>query len=354
MDGGAIRALKLFEDICGGNFLQNSAVITTMWDKYPGSHKEHIEREQELMNEYWHNCLKVRLGQKDARLVDELASGEEINLGPGSGRTHPGVVGGAMYMRSDNKKSTFNCIIRRIMKRNPGMPQLQRELEEQLSLHETTAGKGLNEALIQAQKKKIDLRRISRIGHSREMIGEELPPREIAAEMSLNRPPEGMQAPIEGVNNLHTASQTTKKGPGQPILPKGLGEKSSLNEKLVRKEPNTAPPTPTHDKHHMHDRRASEIGRQPGGGLPPSETAARPRLKRQPEKIENLKCQKHPHRSSHAEQTAHSNGERETVTEGEETPAQTAEAEHERKRSGPAAKSQVRSLSALSYHTAPI
>lgn len=349
MDGGAIRALKLFEDICGGNFLQNSAVITTMWDKYPGSREEHIKREQELMNEYWHNCLKVRLGQKDTRLVDELASGEEINLGPGSWGTHPGVVGGAMYMRSDNKKSTFNCIIRRIIKKNPGMPQLQRELEEQLSLRETTAGKGLHEARIQAQKKKekINLRPISR-------IGEELPPREIAAEMSPNRPPEGMQAPIEGVNNLHTASQTTKRGPGKPILPEGLGEESSLNEKLVRKEPNTAPPTPTHDKHHMHDRRPSEIGRQPGEELPPSETAAGPRLKRQHEKIENLKCRKHSHRSSHAEQTAHSNGERETVSEGEETPAQTAEAEHERKHSGPAAKSQVRSLSALSYHSAPL
>lgn len=359
MDGGAIRTLRLFEDICGGNFLQNSAVITTMWDKYPKSYNEHIERERELMNEYWHNCLKVRLGLKDARLVDELASGEEINLGPSSGKTHPGVVGGAMYMRSDNKKSTFERIIRRIIKSDPEVPQLQRELEERLSLHETTAGKGLNEALIQAQKRKNDLRRISRIGNSKEMVGgvgEVL--REIGTEMSLNNPPGGMQTPAEGVKDPHTASPPTRRAPDKPILPNDPGEESPLHETTVEKEPNTT--TPAHDKYqvqnkHMDDIRSSEIRRPGEELLSPSETAAEPKLKRQPGSIENfMKTQKNLHTSSHVVQTADSDGERETGTEGEETRAQTAEAEPNRERSGPAAEIQVRSLFASSYHSDPI
>lgn len=147
MDGGAIRTMKLFENICGAKFLQNSVVITTMWDKYPEDRQTNEQIERQLINEYWCNFLGVRLGKGDARSVANCKTHKPIDLGAASNDEPIGAVSGAMYVRSDNKQETFEKIISMMIKKDRGMPRLQRELWDGKLLRETAAGQGLNTAL---------------------------------------------------------------------------------------------------------------------------------------------------------------------------------------------------------------
>lgn len=187
MDGGAIRTLKLFQDICGAEFLRNSAVITTMWDKYPGNEKKYRETERELINEYWYNCLRIQLGKGDARSVTNFGTNESIDLGPASENTPTGAVSGARYMRSDNSKNIFERIIRKIAKTDRGTPKLQRELEHGKSLNETTAGKGLNAALdkLKATKLANDARRHSSLTENSNETGRGSPYATVAGARSI-------------------------------------------------------------------------------------------------------------------------------------------------------------------------
>lgn len=167
MDGGAIRTMKLFENICGAKFLQNSVVITTMWDKYPENQRTNEQIERQLINEYWHNFLGVRLGKGDVRSVANCKTHKPIELGIASNDEPIGAVSGAMYVRSDNRKETFEKIIGMMIKKDRGMPKLQRELlGERKSLRETTAGLGLSVALdkLRARTERVNaVNRLSKI-----------------------------------------------------------------------------------------------------------------------------------------------------------------------------------------------
>ncbi|KAL0630930.1 hypothetical protein Q9L58_010218 [Maublancomyces gigas] len=147
MDGGALRCVKLFEDICGPTFLQNTALITTMWDKYPEDFHETVETERELINQYWHPCLTVCQSQDGAGFVKILFDSSNSVVRLDTDITGRGSFTGAMYARSDNTKEMFEKILREIIRKRPVIPELQKELAREASLEKTTAGKRLRKAL---------------------------------------------------------------------------------------------------------------------------------------------------------------------------------------------------------------
>lgn len=147
MDGGALRCLKLFEDICGPTFLQNTALITTMWDKYPEEFQAAKETERELINQYWHPCLAVRHNPDGAGVVDIFGSDDDI-VKLDTDITHRSPLTGAMYARSDNTKEMFEDILRKIIQKKPVIPELQKELWREDILDNTAAGRGLREGKI--------------------------------------------------------------------------------------------------------------------------------------------------------------------------------------------------------------
>lgn len=106
MDGGAVRSLKLFRNICGENFYQNTVMFTTMWDK--SNDTTALERnEKELIGEHW----------------KELISG------------------GAMYARGYNKKEGCDEILSLIVQRQPMTAKLQEEVGDQgMEVGDTVAG----------------------------------------------------------------------------------------------------------------------------------------------------------------------------------------------------------------------
>lgn len=148
MDGGAQRCAKLFEDICGSTFLQNTALITTMWDKYPEDFDAAEETERELINQYWHPCLAVRQDPDGTGVVDILFGGNRGVVKLDTDITCRDPPTGAMYARSDNTKEMFENILRNIIQKKPVIPKLQEELTgETTSLDKTTAGERLRKAL---------------------------------------------------------------------------------------------------------------------------------------------------------------------------------------------------------------
>lgn len=147
MDGGALRCMKLFEDICGPAFLQNTALITTMWDKYPEDFNETVETERELINQYWHHYLTAHRGLDGAESVNILFDRNNDAVKLDTDITCRGPFTGAMYARSDNTKEMFEKILREIIRKEPVIPELQKELARDGSLGKTTAGKRLKKAL---------------------------------------------------------------------------------------------------------------------------------------------------------------------------------------------------------------
>lgn len=147
MAGGALRCVKLFEDICGTTFLANTALITTMWDKYPEDFGVAEETERDLINQYWHPFLAVRQNTDGAGVVEILSDNNNnvVKLDPDiTFRDNPT---GAMYARSNNTKEIFENILREILGKQPLTPKLQKELTEGTSLDQTTAGKRLKKEL---------------------------------------------------------------------------------------------------------------------------------------------------------------------------------------------------------------
>lgn len=147
MDGGAIRCVQLFKDICGTSFLENTALITTMWDKYPEEDHATKETEQDLINQYWRNHLTVRQYPDGAGAVDVLLNENKEVVKLDTDTTDRKHCTGAMYARSDNTKEMFENILRRIVSKGAIMPQLQEELSRGTRLDETTAGKRLKREL---------------------------------------------------------------------------------------------------------------------------------------------------------------------------------------------------------------
>lgn len=171
MDGGAIRSVQLFNDICGGDFLENTALITTMWDKCRDQQdiEECKETERDLINQYWHNLLRVRKDNNGARVVDITWTREVVKLDEGIGNMDD--VNGAMYVRSDNRKETFMEIIRQVVNKKPVVPKLQKELQRGRILGDTTAGKGLRRAL--DEKERVFMGRMKHLEEKRKKLLEE-------------------------------------------------------------------------------------------------------------------------------------------------------------------------------------
>lgn len=106
MDGGAVRSLKLFRNICGENFYQNTVMFTTMWDKSNDT-TALVRNETELKEDHW----------------KELISG------------------GAMYARGYNKKEDCNKILSLIVGKQPMTAKLQEEVGDQgMEVGHTVAG----------------------------------------------------------------------------------------------------------------------------------------------------------------------------------------------------------------------
>lgn len=116
LDGGAVRSLQLFGDICGPDFLKNTVLLTTMWDKgqSPNLVEEYEDTEQELKDNYWKELIQS----------------------------------GAMYMRSYNKKDACNEILNLIVQKLPEIPKLQQEVAiNGLDVGDTGAGANLMKVL---------------------------------------------------------------------------------------------------------------------------------------------------------------------------------------------------------------
>lgn len=112
IDSGAVRCLQLFRDICGPHFLQNTILLTTMWDKGKDAAlvEENEDNEVELQTVYWKSLIKS----------------------------------GAMYHRSYNKQEACNEIIDLIVQKQPKTAKLQEEVGRNgLGVGDTDAGKNL-------------------------------------------------------------------------------------------------------------------------------------------------------------------------------------------------------------------
>lgn len=108
MDGAAARRLSVFHNICGPEFVSNTVMITSMWDKLrePEDFADAEEIEEELIAEEWESLLG----------------------------------GGATYARSYNTQQCCEDIVRKIVAKSPKAPTLQEELGAVVDLGDTAAG----------------------------------------------------------------------------------------------------------------------------------------------------------------------------------------------------------------------
>lgn len=92
LNGGLVRSLRLFGDICGPNFLKNTALMTTMWDDCLDSDQmeDNEDTELELKGVHWRYLIQR----------------------------------GAMYERSYSTTADCNRIINRIIEKIPNLPKL--------------------------------------------------------------------------------------------------------------------------------------------------------------------------------------------------------------------------------------
>lgn len=143
INGAAVRSVRLFGDICGKGFLENTAMVTTMWDmcRGPGDVELRKKSESQLLNEYWSLLLEVNQ-RGGGRVIEVIGGVETVQVD-----VRVGCPGGAMYARSDNKRETCESIIRRIVEKASKMPILQQDLGEGKILGDTVAGAGLKSAL---------------------------------------------------------------------------------------------------------------------------------------------------------------------------------------------------------------
>lgn len=145
VDGGSARSLNLFGNICGADFLKNTVMVTTMWDKRrdPEDLGESEDVERDLLSEHWSHFLKVDTGTEGVPVVESIGGAEVVELAEDARSD-----GSAMYARSYNNKQNCEEIIRRIVAQAPGIPVLQKEVgEEGKGIGETEAGKELDREL---------------------------------------------------------------------------------------------------------------------------------------------------------------------------------------------------------------
>jgi len=112
--GIAGRNFKMFRKLCGDSTLRNVVLVTNMWGQVPQGVAE--EREEELTSNFFKPVLDK----------------------------------GAQLVRHHNTPRSAHDIIRRIMKNQPAVLQIQRELvDEGRDIVDTAAGEAINEELNQ-------------------------------------------------------------------------------------------------------------------------------------------------------------------------------------------------------------
>lgn len=111
MGGIAMRNFTMFKQLCGGDFLKNVAIVTSMWSEVTASIGE--AREAEL---------------RDQEMFFK-----------------PVLEQGARLLRLDRNVESGQAIVRSMIRQRPTALQIQRELVDQrLDLAETAAGEELN------------------------------------------------------------------------------------------------------------------------------------------------------------------------------------------------------------------
>ena len=135
MGGTAARNFRMFRELCGGDFMQNVAIVTTMWEE-----------------------VDERRGSERER---ELASEEDF--------FKPALDKGAMMCRHNNTRGSAQQLVQLLTRKHPMPLQIQLEIVNlQKSLCDTSAGIQLNEELrAQAQRHRHELEELRR-----EMEGE--------------------------------------------------------------------------------------------------------------------------------------------------------------------------------------
>ena len=123
MEEVSVRSLILFRKICGENFLENTILVSTMWDEAARSNsmrQRFQKNEQKLRNTLWRQFL----------------------------------ANGCTLARSYNSKADSDSILRRILDKNPTIPLLQHELVAQgMNQGDTNAGEQLRAETIALEKK---------------------------------------------------------------------------------------------------------------------------------------------------------------------------------------------------------
>ncbi|TDL17319.1 P-loop containing nucleoside triphosphate hydrolase protein [Rickenella mellea] len=127
MTGINVRNFSMFLKLCGDSTLKNVIICTTMWDTV--SPEEGADRELELETDFFKPVLDMQ---------------------------------GHLVRHSPRTSSTAQDIIRRIIKNQPGVLQIQKELvDDNLGIDETTAGTELNKELLeQAAKHREEMRKV--------------------------------------------------------------------------------------------------------------------------------------------------------------------------------------------------
>jgi protein subunit release factor A len=100
--------------------MENTILVSTMWDRATGSTSKYEQNEEQLRNDFW----KIFL------------------------------AGGATMTRSKNSEESSQTILRHLLDKLPAIPQMQHELgAEGRNLGDTTAGEELRAETIEMQKK---------------------------------------------------------------------------------------------------------------------------------------------------------------------------------------------------------
>jgi len=130
MGGTATRNFRMFRELCGSDFMQNVAIVTTMWEEI--DERRGSERERELVSE------------------DDFFK--------------PALDKGATMYRHHNTRKSAQQLVRLLVEKHPKPLQIQLELvDQQKSLCDTSAGIHLNEELReQAQRHRHELEELRR------------------------------------------------------------------------------------------------------------------------------------------------------------------------------------------------
>lgn len=121
MTGSAVKNLDMFQRLCGEESLGNVMLLTTKWDKPADFAQSHEDHEEELINKFWADMIKL-------------------------GCSHPKRLG-ATVGPSQGIANPVSDIIAPMLRLKPVWLKLQRELSEGNSLGDTLVGQYVDQSL---------------------------------------------------------------------------------------------------------------------------------------------------------------------------------------------------------------